>query len=256
MHFKSNILGFVVCVLVLMGSGCAARRPNRQGQKRSGQYVTSSEILSSRCRDIVDVAYCKAVKKSNRCNIHAYKKNCKLTCGVCTSQSESLPRIEDNTECRDIGTEEFCMSVKPACERQRYGVHQRSRFAMKYCKKTCGFCAPQPTKKPEITCVDRPICQKLTVFYKIKSCSTLPHQLRKRAMRKCPKLCGLCVVAEKNEPEVALAIRPVVDIVETPQTITTSNNRNRPPHPPIENRETDNEPRRGVFYIYTKYLSL
>lgn len=55
---------------------------------------------------------------------------------------------------------------------------------------------------------------------------------------------------------VALAIRPVVDIVETPQTITTSNNRNRPPHPPIENRETDNEPRRGVFYIYTKYLSL
>jgi hypothetical protein len=53
----------------------------------------------------------------------------------------------------------------------------------------------------EITCVDRPICQKLTVFYKIKSCSTLPHQLRKRAMRKCPKLCGLCVVAEKNEPE-------------------------------------------------------
>jgi hypothetical protein len=55
-------------------------------------------------------------------------------------------------ECRDIGTPEFCLSLKPTCERQRFGGHKRVRFALKYCKRTCGVCTPEATTQTKGKC--------------------------------------------------------------------------------------------------------
>ncbi|XP_028400509.1 uncharacterized protein LOC114523699 [Dendronephthya gigantea] len=167
-----------------------------------------------------------------------------MTCGICSQETQLI--VRENKECRDIGNVQFCAR---ACH-QKKSKHLKLYYARKYCRKTCGYCS-RLKKKVENTCVDRPICKRLTTFYKIENCWRLPHTLRKRALRKCPKLCGLCSpITEKPPVPTTTLLNGVaaekLKLTEAP----------RPPHPPVDDGESDERPRGGVFYIYTKYLSL
>lgn len=235
-----NLFVIAVFLTILMRNQCAAQWQN-----------------SRECRDAGHKVHCEQIKLRQKCNRHHFREICKKTCGACGSFA---PRRIDFF-CRDTGTAEFCKMVKPFCSsrgRRSQGLHIPSYT--KYCRKTCELCYPRPpaTQKDESYCVDRHICQRLTSLYNITNCTTITSpKLRKRAFKKCPVLCGLCTPERKAAPEVARLVRPaIVDPLDTQHTIRISKNINRPPHPPIENRDRDDEPRSGTFYIYTQYLSL
>ncbi|XP_046840563.1 uncharacterized protein LOC124434707 [Xenia sp. Carnegie-2017] len=245
MYVKSLSL-YVFCVIVIIANIGEGKRYHSRGYGRTGQYVTNTELSRNDCRDMVSVDYCKKVKEMKYCGLPLYSSRCRLTCGICTTKRETVTKANSvDKVCRDVGGKNFC---KKTCRRRPYVA-----FAKTFCKRSCNFC------KPESKCKDEKICERLTTFYKIDKCSTLPRRLRKRAMRRCPKLCGVCLppVQETSDSQASQALRTAVDIIETPaQRGNTIHNNRRQPHPQIQSVGSNQTPRRGVFYMYTDYLSL
>ena len=83
---------------------------------------------------MMNLQVCELVRKTGQFTL---KTNCLTITGS-----------SDTQVCRDIGTAEFCASIKPACARLGYSQHTKARYALKYCRKTCGLCTTKEIKKP------------------------------------------------------------------------------------------------------------